>query len=125
MPPRTTPKPNALVVHPSTMMRGFIAYALEPLCTVAVSSEGADAWERLQALPFDLVLAATSTPGVSARELASRLTVMRQETGKPRFILLSDLEVEGHALDTRFDFVLTQPFGMDALVRAVKMVLPA
>lgn len=119
-------KKRVLVVEDEEDVRKLIARILEPLATVEVASNGAEALVRLQAGPVpDLVVTDLMMPEVDGLTLSKKMKATPALARVPILMLTAksgsrDM-VAGINAGARF--YLTKPFKHDELVSKVKKAL--
>ena len=115
---------HVLVVDDNPLVRDLMARALEPICSVSIAADGADALLQAVDEPPDLIITDFRMPGVDGRRLFEKLRG-REATREIPFIFVAsraDIEEKLRPLLTAEDF-LPKPFFASDLVRLAKKVV--
>src|ERR1700722_8537326 len=113
-----------LVVDDNPLVRDLMAQALEPICSVDIAADGADALLKAVDEPPDLIITDFKMPGLDGRQLFEKLRG-REATRNTPFIFVAsrgDIEEKLRPLIAAEDF-LPKPFFVADLVRLAKRVV--
>jgi DNA-binding response OmpR family regulator len=115
---------KALIVEDQEMFREAIAFEMESLgFSVSTAIEGQDAFRKLSAEPFDIVLSDVKMPNWDGKRL---LQEVRSESNFLPFVFMSgftDLSLP-EALNQGADAFIGKPFHLDKLLETIARLLP-
>ncbi len=115
-----------LIVDDMSVSRQVLSQLLEQLGLVDVrtAQSGAEALERLEKHPVDIVIADLNMPGMDGIELAHRIRESRRGHDV-RFVLCSANDADPRIDEARLrgmDRFLSKPFSADRLIRVLESV---
>ncbi len=92
-------KPRVLVVDDEPQAVDLVALALRRWAEVERAESGDEAWEKLQARPFDLVISDQRMPGMDGLELLGRIAARGVRIGRVLLTAYSEIPETIHAIN--------------------------
>jgi CheY-like chemotaxis protein len=116
---------KVFLVEDNPMVRSLLKQGLEPLCSLTIPDDGADAMLKAIEAPPDLIITDFAMPGMDGKALLSKLKG-RPGTAKIAFIMVagkSDIAEKLKIVQDQVEDIVEKPFFVKDAVKRIKRVI--
>ncbi len=116
---------KVFLVEDNPMVRSLLKQGLEPICSLTIPDDGADAMLKAIEAPPDLIITDFAMPGMDGKALLSKLKG-RPATARIAFILLAgkaDIAEKLKIVQDQVEDIVEKPFFLKDAVKRIKRVI--